>query len=99
MVWYSPPVSERQSPRNLIRSFHALRKRAGMDHLRFHDLRHSCLSLLATQGIPARMAMEIAGHSDIRLTQNVYTHVYYEAKQQVADVMDRLFPAALATED
>lgn len=36
--------------------------------------------------------MEIAGHSDIRLTQNIYTHVYDEAKQQAADVMDRLFP-------
>lgn len=79
-------------PRNLVRSFHALRKRAGMESLRFHDLRHSCLSLLAAQGIPARMAMEIAGHSDIRLTQNVYTHVYDDAKQQVADVMDRLLP-------
>ena len=41
---------------------------------------------------PARLAMEIAGHSDIRLTQNVYTHVYDDAKRQVADVMDRLFP-------
>ena len=80
-------------PRNLVRSFHALLKRAELAPIRFHDLRHSCLSLLAAQGIPARMAMEIAGHLDIRLTQNVYTHVYDEAKQQAADVMDRLFPA------
>ena len=36
--------------------------------------------------------MEIAGHSDIRLTLSVYTHVYDEAKQQAADAMDRLFP-------
>ncbi len=79
-------------PRNLVRSFHALRKRAGLPPLRFHDLRHSCLSLLAAQGIPARVAMEIAGHSDIRLTQNVYTHVYDEAKRQAADAIDRLFP-------
>ncbi len=43
--------------------------------------------------------MEIAGHSDIRLTQNVYTHVYDDAKQQAADVMDRLFPGALEAED
>ncbi len=87
-------------PRNLVRSFHALGKRAGMDDLRFHDLRHSCFSLLAAQGIPARMAMEIAGHSNIRLTQNVYMHVYDEAKREVADVVDRLFPeAAIAAGD
>lgn len=82
-------------PRNLVRSFHSLRERAGVPHLRFHDLRHSCLSLLAAQGIPARVAMEIAGHSDIRLTQNVYTHVYDEAKQQAAEAMDRLFPGSV----
>ena len=45
------------------------------------------------------MAMEIAGHSDIRLTQNVYTHVYDEAKQQAADAMDRLFPEFRAAGD
>ncbi len=41
------------------------------------------------------MAMEIAGHSDIRLTQNVYTHVYDDAKRRVADAMDRLFPGVM----
>ncbi len=86
-------------PRNLVRAFHALLQRAGMEAMRFHDLRHSCLSLLAAQGIPARMAMEIAGHSDIRLTQNVYTHVYDDAKRQAADVMDRLFPEMAAGAD
>jgi integrase len=60
----------------------------------FHDLRHACLSLLAAQGVPARVAMEMAGHSDIRLTQNIYTHVFDEAKRQAADVMDVLFSNA-----
>ena len=83
-------------PRNLVRSFQTLRERAQLPPRRFHDLRHSCLSLLAAQGLPARLAMEIAGHSDIRLTQNVYTHVYDEAQRQAADAMDRLFPDAVA---
>jgi integrase len=39
--------------------------------------------------------MEIAGHSDIRLTQNVYTHVYDEAKREAAEAMDRLFHTGL----
>jgi integrase len=78
-------------PRNLMRSFYALLKRAALPPMRFHDLRHSCASLLAAQGIPARVAMEILGHSDIRLTQNIYTHIFDEAKQHAADVMDRLF--------
>ena len=76
---------------NLVRSFHALLERANLPSIRFHDLRHSCASLLAAQGVPARVAMEILGHSDIRITQNIYTHVFDEAKQQAADAMDRLF--------
>ncbi len=59
--------------------------------MRFHDLRHSYLSLLAAQGVAARVAMEIAGHSDIRLTQNSYTHVFDDAKRQAASVIDQLF--------
>ena len=77
-------------PRNLNRSFKALLQRGGLPNIRFHDLRHSCASLLAAQGVPARMAMEILGHSDIRLTQNIYTHVFDESKRQAADVMDQL---------
>lgn len=66
--------------------------------IRFHNLRHSCLSLLATRGVPARVVMEIAGHSQIALTMNVYTHVYDEAKQDAADVTARLFSAASGAE-
>jgi integrase len=78
-------------PGNLMKSFHALLDRAGLPRIRFHDLCHSCASLLAAQGVPARVAMEVLGHADIRITQNIYTHVFDEAKQQAADAMDRLF--------
>ncbi len=35
--------------------------------------------------------MEVLGHSDIHITQNIYTHVFDDAKRQAADAMDRLF--------
>ena len=83
-------------PRNLVRSFRALLRRAGLPHMRFHDLRHSCASLLAAQGVPARIAMELLGHSDIRLTQNIYTHVLDEATRQAVDVMDQVFTGGVS---
>jgi integrase len=63
----------------------ALLKRAGLPPMRFHDLRHSCASLLAVQGVPARVAMEIMGHSNIAMTQNIYTHVLEESTRAGVD--------------
>ncbi len=80
--------------RNLTTRYKALLKRAGLPDVRFHDLRHSCASLLIAQGVPPRVVMEILGHSQISLTLNTYTHVLLDAQRQAADVMDRLFGTA-----
>ena len=64
---------------------------AGLPALRFHDLRHSCASLLLAQGIPARTVMETLGHSQITLTLNTYAHIFPEVQRQAADAMDGLF--------
>lgn len=66
---------------------------AGLGRLRFHDLRHSCASLLLAQGVPARVVMETLGHSSIAVTMNVYSHVLPELSREAARSMD----AALAT--
>ena len=59
----------------------------------YHDLRHSCASLLAAQGVPVEVARAILGHSDIRITLNVYTHVLDEQTRRAAAAMDGLFGA------
>ena len=57
--------------------------------LRFHDLRHSCASLLGALGVPVRVVMELLGHSNINLTLNTYSHVFGSAQREAADAMDR----------
>jgi integrase len=57
--------------------------------MRFHDLRHSCASLLLVQGVSARVVMETLGHSNISITMDTYTHVLPELQRQAADAMDR----------
>lgn len=84
-------VGTPMSPRNLLRDFKELLRTANLPDIRFHDLRHSCASLLAANGVPARVAMEVLGHANITTTQNIYTHVFDDAKRQAADVMDKLF--------
>ncbi|MGW2258737.1 tyrosine-type recombinase/integrase [Streptomyces sp. NPDC001780] len=68
-------------PRNLNRSFEALCARAGVRKVRFHDLRHTCASLLHEQGADARMIMEVLGHSSIRVTMNIYTFVRLDSQR------------------
>lgn len=68
-------------PRNLNRSFEALSKRAGIRQVRFHDLRHTCASLLHEQGADARTIMEVLGHSSIRVTMDVYTFVRLDTQR------------------
>jgi integrase len=63
--------------------------KAGLPQMRFHDLRHSCASLLDAQGIGPRTIMEILGHSQISVTMNLYTHVMPSLMRDAADAMDR----------
>jgi integrase len=74
---------------NLRRQFWKLLDKAGLPRMRFHDLRHSCASLLLVQGVPARVVMETLGHSNISITMDTYTHVLPELQRQAADAMDR----------
>lgn len=80
--------------RNLVTRYKALLDRAGLPDIRFHDLRHSCASLLIAQGIPARVVMETLGHSQISLTMDTYAHVFSDVQRQAAEAMDRLFDTA-----
>jgi integrase len=55
--------------------------------MRYHDLRHGAASLMAAQGVPPRVAMEILGHSQISTTMNIYTHVAQEMLHEAAELM------------
>lgn len=72
-------------PRNLHRSFEALCARAGVRRVRFHDLRHTCASLLHEQGADARTIMEVVGHSPIRMTMDIYTFVRLDSQRSAFD--------------
>ncbi|GAB7032104.1 site-specific integrase [Streptomyces sp. NPDC021749] len=72
-------------PRNLNRSFEALCARAEVRRVRFHDLRHTCASLLHEQGADARMIMEVLGHSSIRVTMDIYTFVRLDSQRSAFD--------------
>ena len=64
--------------------FKVLLRQNGLKDIRFHDLRHSCASLLLAQGIPMKMIQDWLGHSDIGTTANIYSHIDGESKKASA---------------
>ena len=75
------------SPQYLTTAFPKLLKRNGLRHIRYHDLRHSCASLLLANGVPMKQIQEWLGHSDFSTTANVYAHLDYNSKLSSADAM------------
>ncbi len=64
------------NPSNLRqRSFAPLLKRAGLPHIRFHDLRHTCATLLLSQNTHPKFVQELLGHATIAITLDTYSHV------------------------
>ena len=60
---------------NVTKEFQTLLEQSGLPRQWFHDLRHTCASLLLAQNVQARDVMEVLGHSQISLTMNTYSHV------------------------
>ena len=59
----------------------------GLRRVRYHDLRHSCASLLLANGVPMKQIQEWLGHSDFSTTANIYAHLEYSSKVISADAM------------
>jgi integrase len=61
--------------------------------IRFHDLRHSCAAFLIAQKVHPRVIMKILGHSSIKITMDVYGHVFEEQEEEaLANLHSRLHP-------
>lgn len=61
-------------PDNFRRSWYALRDAIGHPETRFHDLRHSCVTLLLDLGVPPHIVARIVGHADTTVTMTIYAH-------------------------
>lgn len=78
------------NPRSVTANFSKLLEQNGLRHIRFHDLRHSCASLLLANDVPLKHIQEWLGHSDIGTTANIYSHLDYKSKITSANVMDNI---------
>lgn len=72
------------TPNYISRTFGNLLKKHGLRHIRYHDLRHTCASLLLKNGIPMKAIQEWLGHATFEVTANTYAHLDYSSKEQSA---------------
>lgn len=88
------PDGRPYSPDYVTDKFSALLKKHGLPHIRFHELRHSCASLLLNNGFGLKDVQEWLGHSDIKMTANIYGHLDVGRKQSIADQLSGVLSPA-----
>ena len=81
-------LGERMRANYLTSAFPKFLESHGLRRMRFHDLRHSCASLLLANGVPLKHIQEWLGHSDIGTTANIYSHLDYKSKITSAQAME-----------
>lgn len=76
------------SPDYLSHRFNDLLKKHNLPHIRFHELRHSCASMLIGMGWTLKDVQEWLGHSDIKMTANIYSHIEVGRKRDMANSLE-----------
>ena len=82
-------LGERMRANYLTSAFPKFLESHGLRRMRFHDLRHSCASLLLANGVPLKHIQEWLGHSDFSTTANIYAHLDYRSKISSAQAMEQ----------
>ncbi len=77
-------IGELITPNYVTDHFRVILRTNNLKQIRFHDLRHSCASLLLAQGVPMKMIQDWLGHSDMGTTANIYSHIDSESKKASA---------------
>lgn len=80
---------------NARRSWNRILRRAGVEHRGIHHLRHAYVTMLAEHGVHERVAQQLAGHADARMTREIYTHVtapmFDKAANAISHAVDDAF--------
>ena len=78
---FSTTIGTPVEPDNLSRSWYKVRTVLGEPAPRFHDMRHTCVSLLLAEGAPPHVVQQIVGHSAIDVTMTIYAHASLDEKR------------------
>ena len=81
---------EHMHPATCYNIFMKILKRYGLEHIRFHDIRHTSASLMISQGVNIKAVSERLGHASINITSDIYTHTFENDKIKCANIFDKI---------
>ena len=89
-----------QSAENMMkRRFLPALNRAGIDRIRFHDLRHTYASLLLANGAPMKYVQHQLGHSSITMTMDLYTHLLPEVNDKCVNLLNSIVNQSIESQE
>ena len=80
----------------LTHNFSRLCKRAGLENVRFHDLRHTFASLRILRRAKPKVISEALGHSSVAFTMDVYSHIIEGMQSDAMALLDEVLPAGVS---
>ena len=83
----SPKTGEMYHPDSVVNIHKKILKDAGLEHLRFHDLRHTFATLALQNGVDVKTVSSMLGHFDAGFTLRTYTHVTRQMQESAAEKM------------
>jgi len=80
-------IGEPSDPRNALRALTVAARRAGLDGVGLHTLRHSAASVMLSERVPLNVVSQILGHSGISITADVYGHIAPDVSRSALDIL------------
>ena len=82
-------------PSLLSHEFARLSKKAGLESVRFHDLRHTFASLMLLRGAKPKVISEALGHASVAFTMDVYSHIIEGMQEEAMALLDEVLPVGV----
>ncbi|MBM4463461.1 MAG: site-specific integrase [Chloroflexi bacterium] len=79
----------------LTHNFTRIVRKAGLENVRFHDLRHTFASLMLQRGAKPKVISEALGHSSVAFTMDVYSHIIEGMQADAMALLDEVLPAGV----
>ena len=83
----SPKTGEMYHPDSIVKLHEKILKNTGLEHIRFHDLRHTFATMALQNGVDVKTVSSMLGHYDAGFTLRTYTHATRQMQEQAAEKM------------